>query len=176
VRVAVSVVFAFSHRVPAAPSPRALMPWPSRPPNLKAVFHQLQTREVNMAKRPETKTRIKSPLRYRPRRFTKKRKNRDGRPGCGASRNGGDIGRSCRCPTLTVAPFGLVIRNGFAQFQGASLTFQGYVNPQGVLSMVSQCGQTFQGQIDPHFVLTSRAADPNCAYGLGRRRITPFRS
>jgi hypothetical protein len=79
------------------------------------------------------------------------------------------------CPNLTVAPFGLVIRNGFAQFQGAALTFQGYVNPQGALSMVSQGGQTFQGQIDPNFVLTGQAAGPNCTYNLAWRRITPFR-
>ena len=79
------------------------------------------------------------------------------------------------CPDLTVAPFGLVIRNGFAQFQGAGLTFQGYVNPQGALSMVSQGGQTFQGQIDPNFVLTGQAAGPNCTYNLAWRRITPFR-
>jgi hypothetical protein len=79
------------------------------------------------------------------------------------------------CPNLTVAPFGLVIRNGFAQFQGAALTFQGYVNPQGALSMVSQGGPTFQGQIDPSFVLNGHAAGPNCAYDLTWHRITPFR-
>jgi hypothetical protein len=79
------------------------------------------------------------------------------------------------CPDLTVAPFGLVIRNGFGQFQGAGLTFQGYVNPQGALSMVSQGGQTFQGQIDPNFVLKGHAAGPNCAYDLTWHRITPFR-
>ena len=84
------------------------------------------------------------------------------------------------CPNFLNAPFGLVIRNGFAQFQGsglqgAGLTFQGYVNPQGQLSMISQQGQTFQGQIDPNFVLTGRGAGPNCAYDLTWNRITPFR-
>jgi len=69
------------------------------------------------------------------------------------------------CPTYMTAPFGLVIRNGFAQFQGGpGLTFQGYVNPQGVLSMVSQSGPTFQGQISPNLVLNGHAAGPNCAY------------
>jgi hypothetical protein len=86
------------------------------------------------------------------------------------------------CPSnFQIAPYGLVIRNGFAQFQasgaqGAGLTFQGYVNPQGALSMVSQSGQTFQGQISPNFVLTGRGAGPNCAYDLTWNRITPFRS
>jgi hypothetical protein len=84
------------------------------------------------------------------------------------------------CPNnIQIAPYGLVIRNGFAQFQGsglqgAGLTFQGYVNPQGALSMVSQSGPTFQGQISPNFVLTGRAAGPNCAYELTWNRITPF--
>jgi hypothetical protein len=64
------------------------------------------------------------------------------------------------CPDY-IRTVGLTIRNGFAQFQGAALTFQGYVNPQGELSMVSQAGQTFQGQIDPNFVLTGRATGPN---------------
>jgi AraC-like DNA-binding protein len=80
------------------------------------------------------------------------------------------------CPNYLTAPFGLVIRNGFAQFQGGSgLTFQGYVNPQGALAMVSQSGPTFQGQISPNFVLTGHAAGPNCAYDLTWNRITPFR-
>jgi hypothetical protein len=85
------------------------------------------------------------------------------------------------CPNnMQVAPYGLVIRNGFAQFQGsglggAGLTFQGYVNPQGALAMVSQGGPTFQGQIDPNFVLTGRATGPNCAYDLAWNRTTPFR-
>lgn len=78
------------------------------------------------------------------------------------------------CPTLTVAPFGLTIRNGFAQFQGAGLTFQGYVDPHGALAMVSQGGQTFQGQIDPNFVLKGRAVGPNCAYDLAWHRLTAF--
>jgi hypothetical protein len=72
---------------------------------------------------------------------------------------------------------GLVIRNGFAQFQtgtSINLTFQGYVNPQGGLSMISQQGQTFQGQIDPNFVLTGRATGPNCVYDASWNRIKAF--
>ena len=77
------------------------------------------------------------------------------------------------CPDY-IRGTGLTIRNGFVQFQGANLTFQGYVNPQGGLSMVSQNGQTFQGQIDPNFVLTGRAAGPNCVYDASWNRIQAF--
>ena len=82
------------------------------------------------------------------------------------------------CPDIIRAT-GLTIRNGFVQFQGGvlatgTLTFQGYVNPQGGLSMVSQQGQTFQGQIDPNFVLTGRAAGPNCVYDASWNRIQAF--
>jgi hypothetical protein len=70
----------------------------------------------------------------------------------------------------------LTIRNGFVQFQAATLTsgltFQGYVNPQGGLSMISQQGQTFQGQFDPNFVLTGRATGPNCVYEASWSRIS----
>ena len=53
------------------------------------------------------------------------------------------------CPDF-VTGRALVIRNGLATFQSGvlatgTLNFQGYVNPQGQLSMVSQQGQTFQG-------------------------------
>ena len=91
------------------------------------------------------------------------------------------------CPDF-VTGHNLTIRNGLATFQGAApasgtgipgtgtLNFQGYVNPQGGLAMVSQTGgQTFQGQIDPNFVLMGRATGPNCTYDLVWRRTTPFR-
>ena len=82
------------------------------------------------------------------------------------------------CPDVITAT-GLTIRNGFVQFQGGtatlgSLTFQGYVNPQGGLSMVSQQGQTFQGQINPNFVLTGRATGPNCVYDASWTRTQAF--
>ena len=75
------------------------------------------------------------------------------------------------------------IRNGLATFHTSvpatgtgipatgPLNFQGYVNPQGGLAMVSQQGQTFQGQIDPNFVLTGRASGPNCLYDASWNRM-----
>ena len=61
---------------------------------------------------------------------------------------------------------GLTISNGLAQAQGLNLTFQGYVTPQGALTMQSQLGQTFQGQISPNFVVTGRAQGPNCIWDV----------
>ena len=80
------------------------------------------------------------------------------------------------CPDF-VTGRDLTIRNGLATFQSGApatgtLNFQGYVNPTGGLAMVSQTGgQTFQGQIDPNFVLTGRAAGPNCLYDASWKRI-----
>jgi hypothetical protein len=82
------------------------------------------------------------------------------------------------CPDF-VTGRALTIRNGLATFQSGvlatgTLNFQGYVNPQGQLAMVSQQGQTFQGQIDPNFVLTGRATGPNCVYDATWTRLTAF--
>jgi hypothetical protein len=80
------------------------------------------------------------------------------------------------CPN-SVTGRTLSIRNGLATFQvltTGTVDFQGYVNPQGQLTMVSQQGQTFQGQIDPNFVLTGRAAGPNCVYDATWNRIQAF--
>ena len=85
-------------------------------------------------------------------------------------------GLSPGCPDY-VTGHELTIRDGLATFQSGvpatgTLNFQGYVNPQGGLAMVSQTGgQTFQGQIDPNFVLTGRAAGPNCLYDASWTRI-----
>jgi hypothetical protein len=49
------------------------------------------------------------------------------------------------CPNIPVAP-ALHIQNGAAEFRALNLTFHGYVTPDGKLSMVSEGGQTFQGQ------------------------------
>jgi hypothetical protein len=65
----------------------------------------------------------------------------------------------------------LTIQNGLAQAQGPTLTFQGYVTPQGALSMQSQLGQTFQGQISPNFVLAGRAQGPNCWWDVTFNRV-----
>jgi len=69
------------------------------------------------------------------------------------------------CPDLSLPPY-LVISNGHATLQGYNLTFQGYVNPQGALTMNSGFGQTFQGQIDPQFGMRARVTGPNCAYDM----------
>ena len=74
------------------------------------------------------------------------------------------------CPDI-IAATGLTIKNGFVQFRGANLTFYGYINPQGGLSLTTQQGQTFQGRIDPNFVLTGRATGPNCVYDASWSRI-----
>ena len=69
---------------------------------------------------------------------------------------------TAQCPNIRVAPV-LTIRNGVARFAALNLTFQGYVTPQGVLMMQSEGGQTFEGRIDPYFVLTGRVTG-NCIY------------
>ena len=80
------------------------------------------------------------------------------------------VGRTnVECPDLRIAP-ALTIRNGLAQFQGANGTFQGYVTPQGAVTMQSAHGDTFQGQIDPYFVLTGRATGPLCTYDTSWKR------
>ena len=73
------------------------------------------------------------------------------------------------CPNYRVAP-ALTIRNGLAQFQTGAGTFQGYVTPQGGLTMQSERGQTFQGQIDPYYVVTGRATGPSCIYDASWKR------
>ena len=77
------------------------------------------------------------------------------------------------CPDLPLTPY-FPISNGRAYMQGYNLTFQGYVTPQGGLTMTSGLGQTFQGQIDPNFVLTGRASGPNCLYDASWTRIQAF--
>ena len=75
-------------------------------------------------------------------------------------------GRSTvECPDTIGSPY-LIIRSGFAQFQGASPVFEGYVTPQGGLTMQGLRGQTFQGQIDPNFVVRGWVTGPTCTYAL----------
>ena len=78
---------------------------------------------------------------------------------------------SAGCSDPRFANVGLTITNGLAQAQGLNLTFQGYVTPQGALSMQSQLGQTFQGQISPNFVVTGRAQGPNCVWDVTWNRV-----
>jgi hypothetical protein len=78
------------------------------------------------------------------------------------------------CPNLVVAP-AVTIRKGLGQLQvnngRASSTFQGYVSPDGTLAMQSEIGQTFQGQIDPNYVLTGRTVG-NCVYDAAWKRTS----
>jgi hypothetical protein len=66
------------------------------------------------------------------------------------------------CPNLRVAPH-LTIQNGVARFAALDLNFQGYVTPQGELRMQAPTGQTFEGHIDPYYVLRGRVTG-NCVY------------
>ena len=67
-----------------------------------------------------------------------------------------------QCPNYTVAP-ALSINNGVARFAALDIDFQGSVTPQGQLSMRAPAGQTFDGQIDLHYVLKGRVTG-NCVY------------
>jgi hypothetical protein len=78
------------------------------------------------------------------------------------------VSPGCTAPYLDA---NLTIRNGLAQAQGVSQTFQGYVTPQGALAMQSQGGQRFQGQIAPNFEVTGRATGPNCAWDVSWHRL-----
>ena len=69
------------------------------------------------------------------------------------------------CPDLSLPPY-LAIQNGRGALQGYNLTFQGYVNPQGALTMTDGFGRVFQGQIDPQFTLRGRVTGQNCAYDM----------
>ena len=71
-------------------------------------------------------------------------------------------GNTAQCPNYRVAP-ALTIRNGAARFAALDLDFQGYVTAQGQLNMQAPTGQTFQGQIDPYYVLRGRV-NGNCVY------------
>ena len=59
------------------------------------------------------------------------------------------------CPNFPVAP-ALTIRNGVAQFAALDVTYQGYVTPQGDVTMQSPAGQTLTGHIDPQYVLRAQ--------------------
>jgi hypothetical protein len=77
-----------------------------------------------------------------------------------------------QCPNIKVAP-ALTISNGVARFAALDLSFQGTVTPQGQLSMQSQGGQTFEGQIDPYFVLRGRVTG-NCVYDATWQRYRKY--
>ena len=69
------------------------------------------------------------------------------------------------CPDLSLPPF-FVIQGGRGVLQGYNLSFQGYVNPQGALTMTDGFGRVFQGQIDPQFNLVGRVTGQSCVYDM----------
>ena len=78
------------------------------------------------------------------------------------------------CPNLVEAQ-AVIIRKGLAQlwvYNGrVNSMFQGYVSPDGTLAMQSEIGQTFQGQIDPNYVLRARTVG-NCVYDAAWKRTS----
>ncbi len=68
---------------------------------------------------------------------------------------------SATCPQYAAPP--LTISNGLAQFDVQNIRFQGYVTPQGVLTMRTGVGQRFEGQIDAQNVLRGRVIGA-CVY------------
>ena len=78
------------------------------------------------------------------------------------------------CPNFVGAQ-AVIIRKGLAQLRvnngRVNATFQGYVSPDGTLAMQSEIGQTFQGQIDPNYVLRPRTVG-NCVYDAAWKRTS----
>jgi len=66
------------------------------------------------------------------------------------------------CPNFPVAP-ALTINNGVARFAALDITYQGYVTPQGDVTMQSAAGQTLTGHIDPQYVLRGQTTG-RCVY------------
>jgi hypothetical protein len=66
------------------------------------------------------------------------------------------------CPNFPVAP-ALTINNGVARFAALDITYQGYVTPQGDVTMQSSTGQTLTGHIDPQYVLRAQTTG-QCVY------------
>jgi hypothetical protein len=75
------------------------------------------------------------------------------------------------CPDFNVAP-ALTIRDGVAQFAALNLTYQGYVTPQGDVTMQSPAGQTLTGHIDPHYVFRGHTTG-RCVYDAVWQRRGP---
>ena len=75
------------------------------------------------------------------------------------------------CPDLSLPPY-LVIQNGRGLLQGYNLSFQGYVNPQGALTMTDGFGRLFQGQMDSQFTIRGRVTGQNCAYDMTWSRVS----
>ena len=86
----------------------------------------------------------------------------------GALAEGGD-GLS-GCVNYGVPP-ALTISNGLAQLQMHDVTFQGYVTPQGALTMRTGLGHKFVGQIDNQYDLKGQIME-RCTYNLSWQRST----
>ena len=72
------------------------------------------------------------------------------------------------CPNFPVAP-ALTIRNGVARFAALDLEYQGYVTPQGDVTMQTPAGQTLTGHIDPYYKLTGQTTG-RCVYNAAWQR------
>src|SRR6516164_11638164 len=72
------------------------------------------------------------------------------------------------CPNFPAAP-ALTIHNGVAQFAALDVTYQGYVTPQGDVTMQSPSGQTLTGHIDPQYVLRGHTTG-RCVYDASWQR------
>ena len=76
------------------------------------------------------------------------------------------------CPNFPVAP-ALTIRNGVARFAALDLEYQGYVTPQGDVTMQTPAGQTLTGHIDPYYKLTGQTTG-RCVYNaIWQRQAGP---
>jgi hypothetical protein len=84
----------------------------------------------------------------------------------GALAEGGD-GLST-CVNYSVPP-AVTISNGLAQLQVNGVTFQGYVTPQGALTMRTGLGHKFEGRIDNQYVLKGQIME-RCTYNLSWQR------
>jgi hypothetical protein len=72
------------------------------------------------------------------------------------------------CVNYGVPP-ALTISNGLAQFQAHNVTFQGYVTPQGGLTMWTGLGHKLEGHIDNQYALSGRLVE-HCTYNLSWQR------
>jgi|SRR5271166_4457271 len=84
----------------------------------------------------------------------------------GALAEGGD-GLST-CVNYGVPP-ALTISNGLAQLEASGVTFQGYVTPQGALTMRTGLGHKLEGHIDNQYLLKGRIME-RCTYNLSWQR------
>jgi hypothetical protein len=84
----------------------------------------------------------------------------------GSALPGGGEGSS-NCPNYTASP--LVVSNGLAQFDVLNIRFQGYVTPQGSLTMRTGVGQRFEGQVNPQGAITGRVIGA-CVYAASWRK------